>query len=282
MHFRKLLGVSSQFKEFEVRTLNIDRDNNIVLFAISEANKSSIIYYDRKSSTTEYISVEENVNPEEVLFIQLIGVKDWVLIVRRDEEEQDFAVILNDKGKVRQKFVVGAGIAHCQVDKDDNIWISYFDEGVFGDFAIGENGIVAFNVEGEVVFNQYDEFVEKYNVPPIDDCYAMNVVDGEVWLCYHSECPLVQLKDKKFHQLWEVEEYVGRPIGFALRGNDVLFVTTDNELVSYSLLTNETHYFSVVNEHNEEICFNHCFGRGSVLYVQTDDSLYYLDLTRTE
>ena len=67
---------------------------------------------------------------------------------------------------------------------------------------IGVNGIVAFDSKGQLIFNHYDRYVERFNVPPIDDCYTMNVIDGDVWLYYYSEFPLVQMKDKKIHMSW--------------------------------------------------------------------------------
>ena len=55
-----------------------------------------------------------------------------------------------------------------------------------------------FDSTGQLIFDSYDQYVEKYNIPYIDECYAMNVIDGDVWLYYYSEFPLVQMKDKKF------------------------------------------------------------------------------------
>lgn len=143
------------------------------------------------------------------------------------------------------KFYAGEGIQDCQVDVNQDIWISYSDEGIFGESPIGANGIVAFDPTGKLIFNNYDQYVERFNVPPIDDCYAMNVIDGDVWLYYYSEFPLVQMKDKNFHMLWN-EINLTMEIwseSFAVVQDKVVFITRDKKLVVYDL--NNNHVYDI-------------------------------------
>lgn len=276
MNFYKILDLNYDFGNYKIKKFNMDRENNIVLFTLNDINKPCIIYYDKKTIAKKYVLLEDKIDPEAVLCVQPIE-ENWLIILNCEENN---AIIFNNKGKILNKFYVGSGIQDCQVDKYDNIWIGYSDEGIYGDSIIGGNGIVAFDAKGQVVFNDYDNFVCEYDVPPIDECSVMNVTNDGVWLYYYSEFPLVQIKNKKMHKIWEEIE-LGVDVnlgGFAVGEDNVLFVTLDKSLVLYSLTNNKVHYMVPYNEWNGEIFPINCFGRGSVLYLQTKDSLYCADL----
>ena len=94
-------------------------------------------------------------------------------------------------------------------------------------------------------------------MPPIDDCYAMNVIDGDVWLYYYSEFPLVQMKDKEIHMSWN-EIHVIKEIwseSFAVAQGKVVFITQDKKLVVYDLNNNHVHDINLCNELGEPIQF---------------------------
>ena len=99
-----------------------------------------------------------------------------------------------------------------QVSEDRRIWISYFDEGVFGNTRLGQSGLVCLDDRGGCDFD-FATLVSD-EVPSIDDCYAMNVCSNrEVRLCYYTDFPLVWLLDGKPEGVWSV----GGP-----RGNQIL------------------------------------------------------------
>lgn len=57
-------------------------------------------------------------------------------------------------GTLLNEFTFGDGIADVQIDETDTIWVSYFDEGVFGNFGwdeapLGIDGLIAFNRLGK-------------------------------------------------------------------------------------------------------------------------------------
>jgi hypothetical protein len=43
--------------------------------------------------------------------------------------------IYDAKGKLQREFLLGDGIEHVQIDRRGNIWVGYFDEGVYGKYA---------------------------------------------------------------------------------------------------------------------------------------------------
>lgn len=97
-------------------------------------------------------------------------------------------------GNFITEFTLGDGIEQMQIDETDTIWVSYFDEGIFGNFGwdepIGSGGVVAFTAEGERLWDA-NEF-------GIVDCYAMNVVSSnKIYFFYIDDFYLVHLNDKK-------------------------------------------------------------------------------------
>jgi hypothetical protein len=111
------------------------------------------------------------------------------------------AVIYDEHGQVRGEMDLGDANEDLQTTSDGRIWVSYFDEGVFGG-GIGSAGMVCFDETGTPIF-KYAEFAERHNLPPIFDCYAMNVVNGdEVWLSYYSAFPLVCIKHFELDRAW--------------------------------------------------------------------------------
>ncbi|GGE71499.1 hypothetical protein [Priestia taiwanensis] len=277
MYVKKVID----FKEDSTKKIWIDRENNLVLLAIDEKGEGYIMHSNMTTSVQRYFPIDTEFNLDYLLFVQPIGVENWLLIMWGEEGEDNRAVIVNEKGEKISEFDVGEGIADCQVDKDDIIWISYVDEGVFSGHTLTQDGIIAFNKDGEVVFQKYGQFVDEGIVRPINDCYAMNVTNDSVWLCYYSDFPLVQLKDGKIHRQWDVEPYIERPHDFAVGEDKVLFCSS-NKLEVYSLTDNGVFSAIPYNEYDEEIQFHHCFGRGSILYLQTEEALYCIDVKNSD
>jgi hypothetical protein len=108
------------------------------------------------------------------------------------------ASVFGPDGSHRRDFLLGDGIEDVQATDDGHIWVSYFDEGIFGNFGwggpdgpppIGAAGLVNWRLDGAVECN--------YEPPPgvdeIADCYALNVSSDAVWACYYTEFPLVRI-----------------------------------------------------------------------------------------
>jgi hypothetical protein len=109
------------------------------------------------------------------------------------------ARLLDASGTVTTEFRVGDAIEEIQATERGSVWVSYFDEGVFGD-DLGQAGLLCFDLAENVTFS-FDSLSD--SVPPIDDCYALNVVsDREQWTCYYSEFPVVQIVDGELLGVW--------------------------------------------------------------------------------
>ena len=112
------------------------------------------------------------------------------------------ASVYDQAGKLKESIDLGDAIEDVQTTTDGKIWVSYFDEGVFGG-GIGQHGLVCFDALGKAIF-KYLDFAEQNKLPFIHDCYALNVIsDEEVWLSYYSDFPLVSIKNFQLDRIWK-------------------------------------------------------------------------------
>ena len=136
------------------------------------------------------------------------------------ESRGGHADICDKAGRPQRTLDLGDAIKDIQTTADGRIWVSYFDEGVFGG-GLGQHGLVCFEGNAQPIF-RYSEFAEQNQLPFIDDCYALNVVnEDEVWLSYYSDFPLVSIKNFRLEQVWKEFDCIDG--AFALTGATVIF-----------------------------------------------------------
>ena len=190
---------------------------------------------------------------------------------------------------IAHTLILGDASNQIQTTENGHIWVSYFDEGVFGN-GIGKEGLVCFDSEGHARF-KYAEFADKFNLPSIDDCYALNVDKNEVWVCYYSDFPLVHLKDFELAGLWK--DWASTS-ALAIRDQLIVYLpayknahlvarTLDSDTeTNWELITPEGESLSAQAEKFNKVedvgfrrSFN-CTGRGKRFYVWTNSALYEL------
>ena len=153
----------------------------------------------------------------------------WLL----GDSREGAATIYDTNGTVRSSLDLGDASESIQTTSDDKIWVSYFDEGVFGG-GIGQQGLVCFDGAGKHLF-KYADFAEQNSLPMICDCYALNVdKDGDVWLNYYTDFPLVRLHEFKLDKVWRDFGVLGN--AFAVRGDEVIYMSKGH-LASISVAT---------------------------------------------
>jgi len=135
-------------------------------------------------------------------------------------------------GVLRQSLDLGNGIEDLQTEPNGRIWVSYFDEGVYGS-GISTEGLVCFDGVGTPVF-RFLEFARQNQLPHVDDCYALNVTaNGDVWVNYYSDFPLVCLRDMRLSEHRLEFGSLGNTFAvrdeglFYLRNSQVMFRTFD-------------------------------------------------------
>ena len=129
--------------------------------------------------------------------------------VRRSAEEQAAnAAVYDADGALVREFVLGDGIEDVQTTEDGAIWVSYFDEGVYGNYGWGRpGGARPIGASGLARFDRFGELQWEFEPPSpdlaIDDCLALNVSGDVAWAYYYSSFPLVRIDGNEV-EWWDV------------------------------------------------------------------------------
>lgn len=114
----------------------------------------------------------------------------WLVVNARSSGHGNARIFLMDGVEMR-RFELGDGIDHIKIDSQKNIWVGWFDEGVFGndnwhaqgiDYAPSAFGLAAFDELGALLLHATKE--------PISDCCALNVIGDEAWACTYTDFPI--------------------------------------------------------------------------------------------
>jgi hypothetical protein len=113
------------------------------------------------------------------------------------------AVLYDADGQAVSEHVLGDGIAHVLATSTGQVWVGYFDEGIYGNYGwgradseepVGAYGIVRFSPGLEPAWH-YPKHTEVGPWDAVSDCYALNVDDTSTWACYYSDFPVVRIRD---------------------------------------------------------------------------------------
>jgi hypothetical protein len=195
--------------EFEKAAFGREERKGFVIFPFSKAKPrypATFIRFDGREilQKTELSDVDiafPSVQPLPDGEVLLVGARCHY----RDGDPEKNAVVFGENGKVLRRFVLGDGINSIQTTEEGMIWVSYFDEGVFGNFGwnqpMGASGLICFDSTGHVLW----EFKPPAGFDTICDCYALNVAKNAVWACYYTDFPLVKINSDKQMQGWKNE-----------------------------------------------------------------------------
>ena len=121
---------------------------------------------------------------------------------RRDGPDRN-GVLYDADGQVLCERVLGDGIGHVLATSSGQVWIGYFDEGIYGNYGwgkadtdepVGAAGIVRFSPRLEPAWH-YPRYTEVGPWDAVSDCYALNLDDVCAWACYDSDFPVVCIRD---------------------------------------------------------------------------------------
>ncbi len=105
------------------------------------------------------------------------------------------AAVYDPDGSLVRAGVVGDGIEHVVVSDSGDIWVGYFDEGIFGNFGWGGPGPEPIGRAGLVRFDRSLRPVWHLDDPHMADCYALNIEGDTAWACYYTEFPIARIVD---------------------------------------------------------------------------------------
>lgn len=103
------------------------------------------------------------------------------------------AAVYGPDGELVQTGVLGDGIAHVAVSASGDIWVGYFDEGVFGNYGWGGPGPEPIGSAGLVRFDRSLRPVWRLDDTDMADCYALNIDGDTAWAYYYTEFPIARI-----------------------------------------------------------------------------------------
>ncbi len=111
--------------------------------------------------------------------------------------------VFDSDGRPVRSILLGDGIHSMQTTASGSIWLSYFDEGVFGNLGwrqpIGSSGLRRLDSSGESTF----EFQPAGGLDRICDCYCLNIVsERDAWCCYYTDFPIVRIEGDRIASFW--------------------------------------------------------------------------------
>jgi hypothetical protein len=118
----------------------------------------------------------------------------WAVASARCKPGMANLKLLSSDGIEIRRFPVGDGIEHIQFDANGDLWVGYFDEGIFGnddwvlpdhEFPLPCHGLVRFDRGGRVLWTLGDSSMA--------DCYALNVCRDKVWTYYYTDFPILEI-----------------------------------------------------------------------------------------
>ncbi|PIY08513.1 MAG: hypothetical protein COZ18_11875 [Flexibacter sp. CG_4_10_14_3_um_filter_32_15] len=234
-------------KEDEVVSISVDVNGVNILLAhspIQYRTKDGMSLLIRSKKPKDYTflryDLEGNQTVKAVIkdeyfnfrWAKFLPTNEIILITSRCEyrDKNDFdknAKVYNLKGELERDFTVGDGLNDVRIDKKGNVWTSYFEEGIYGNYGwgvqelgvwtsytdedtdkndidgtpLGASGLVCWSNKGEKIWS----FKPVEELDYISDSPSINIDDEDnTWLNYyiyfphdHLEYPLVKLNSEK-------------------------------------------------------------------------------------
>ena len=258
-----------------------DKSGMFVKTELDEEHDYHILHYhDDVPATITIYSRRENFH-----FVQPTAAGGYILVGARcnyrDGDPEKNALVVDQDGRPASQFTLGDGIKDVQVSASDDIWCSYFDEGVYGNYGwsqpLGAAGLNRWSIAGELKYSYHTTDGSDH----IDDCYALNVSGEDVWFCYYSSFPLVRLRGH-ISRTWRTDGYGSSSIAVLLdrvaflgsyqhRDHLYLCKLNDDRCVSES-------EYSLRLESGESVAGHYSAARNSCLAFHSDGMISMIDI----
>jgi hypothetical protein len=220
-------------------------------------------------------------------FAQPLPGGRWLLVESRlAQDRSPNADIFDEKGNLLLSIVAGDGIEHIQTTMAGDIWIGYFDEGVYSGGELEHSGLVCLTEQGQPCLRYWSDIAQPNRLPCIDDCYAINVSgENEVWAVYYSHFPVVRLRHKTLDKAWL--DFPAKAVRAFAVDTDRLLMTPayrrEGPLYLTNLQDSSIEEIQVLDSLGHPLHFDRSFGRGPLLCfasLQTPENqrLFTIDL----
>lgn len=195
------------------------------------------------------------------------------------------AALFDAHGERLATYDIGKGWQDVQITSSGKLWVSYYDQAVASKHPMSRNGLVCLDLGGNSLM-RYVDLVERYGLPPIDDCYCLNVCsETEAWLQYSNtdfRYPLVRLVNFVPVGMWDYPAELADAI--AVDGRRALMagnLDRKDVLVLFDLATGRTEELVPVDPVGQRLPVARSLpqrGQGSRLYLRSEEAVYLVDL----
>lgn len=112
----------------------------------------------------------------------------------RGGDPQHNAVVYGADGRAARSACLGDGVNRVATTACGQVWVGYFDEGVFGNFGWGGGGAAPIGAPGWNRFDRELQLAWSHPEPEegeIADCYAMTITDETCAVCPYTDWPIL-------------------------------------------------------------------------------------------
>ncbi len=224
--------------------------------------------------------------------VNLLSKNEILLICGRSRFKSETEIdknarVYNLKGEFLRDFIVGDGIQDVKIDDKGNIWTSFFDEGIFGNYGwdnpIGSSGLICWSINGDKVW----EFEPINGLDHMADCYAMNIdLENNVWFYYYSEFPIVKLNRERQIKFWESN--ISGSSSLNISNNKILMAGgyDDNDFTLFEINGNNLKRSKKIKfrskEGDELNKRNYISSDGSNIGFQSNKKIYVINMNEIE
>lgn len=204
----------------------------------------------------------------------------------RDGDCELNAKVYGQDGKEKRAFLLGDGISHVQRDGQGNIWVAYFDEGVYGNFGwqhdggpLGAAGLSCFGRNGQKMW----DFQPPDGFDHISDCYALNVSGSGAWAYYYTDFPIAFIDPDWHIRAWKTQTSGARTFAVG-SGNVLLYGGYGDRHTSCTLLrlgddaAESVAEVDLVLPDKVDLTKATVIGRGKELHVFSGDDWYLFSI----
>ncbi|MEU7278144.1 hypothetical protein AB0A69_05035 [Streptomyces sp. NPDC045431] len=157
----------------------------------------------------------------------------FVLAAGRSRPDEQHVQVFDALGKPSWTFRVGDGIEHLLADEAGDLWVGYFDEGVYGDDPLSRPGLRRWSGTGEPQWAYAPPAGNQY----IWDVYSLNVDGDAAWSTPYGAGPLLEVRGEEVRVR---SAPVRMATALAVHGDQVVFLSGSGkpaDLLTYGRLT---------------------------------------------
>ncbi|MFC9620706.1 hypothetical protein ACFTXM_12105 [Streptomyces sp. NPDC056930] len=114
----------------------------------------------------------------------------FVLADARSKADEQHVQVFDALGRPSWTFRMGDAIEHLLADASGDLWVGYFDEGVYGNDPLSHPGLRRWNSAGEPLWS----FSPGPGVMDMSDCVTLNVDGTTAWACPYMHYPLIEVR----------------------------------------------------------------------------------------